>query len=79
MRASDLPRSSASIDPSGRPVHGPLGGPPPCGPAHVPVLLAEAVAGLEVRPDGTYERRTIMPAEQQVDAQQIFLKRYQTV
>jgi hypothetical protein len=32
-----------------------------------------------LRPDGTYERRGVLPGEQRVDAQQILLKRYQTV
>jgi polyphosphate kinase len=43
------------------------------------LLLSDNVKARILRPDGGYERRGIMPAEQRVDAQQIFLKRYQTV
>jgi polyphosphate kinase len=43
------------------------------------VLLADNVKARCLRPDGAYERRGILPGEQRVDAQQIFLKRYQTV
>ena len=43
------------------------------------LLLSDNVKARVLRPDGGYERRGIMPSEQRVDAQQIFLKRYQTV
>jgi hypothetical protein len=32
-----------------------------------------------LRSDGSYERRGVLPGESRVDAQTIFLKRYQTV
>ncbi|MEA2721684.1 MAG: polyphosphate kinase [Candidatus Eremiobacteraeota bacterium] len=43
------------------------------------VLLADNVKTRVLRPDGSYERRRVLPGEQPVNAQQIFLERYQTV
>lgn len=43
------------------------------------VLRADNVKARVLRSDGSYERRTAMPGEPRVDAQQIFLERYQTV
>jgi polyphosphate kinase len=43
------------------------------------VLLADNVKARVLRPDGSYERRAILPGEQPVEAQQISLKRYQAV
>jgi polyphosphate kinase len=43
------------------------------------VLLADNVKVRVLRPDGSYERRAIQSGEQPVEAQQIFLKRYQAV
>ncbi len=43
------------------------------------VLLTDNVKARVLRPDGSYERRRILPGEERVEAQQIFLKRYQTV
>jgi polyphosphate kinase len=43
------------------------------------VLLADNVKARMLRPDGSYERRSVLPGEQRVDSQQIFLKRYQAV
>jgi polyphosphate kinase len=43
------------------------------------LYLADNVKTRILRPDGTYERRGVLPGETRVDAQQTFLKRYQTV
>jgi polyphosphate kinase len=43
------------------------------------VHLADNVKSRILRPDGGYERRTVFPGEQRVNAQEIFLKRYQAV
>ena len=43
------------------------------------VLLADNVKARVLLPDGTYRRRAVLPGETRVDAQQTFLKRYQTV
>jgi polyphosphate kinase len=43
------------------------------------VLLADNVKARVLLPDGTYQRRAVLPGETRVDAQQTFLKRYQTV
>ena len=43
------------------------------------VLLTDNVKTRVLRSDGSYERRRILPGEERVEAQQIFLKRYQTV
>jgi polyphosphate kinase len=43
------------------------------------VYLADNVKARILRPDGGYERRGVLPGEHRVDAQQIFLKRYQAV
>jgi polyphosphate kinase len=43
------------------------------------VLFADNVKARVLRSDGSYERRRVLPGEERVDAQQIFLKRYQTV
>jgi len=43
------------------------------------VYLADNVKARVLRSDGTYERRTVLPGELPVDAQQILLKRYQAV
>ncbi len=43
------------------------------------VSLADNVKARILRPDGGYARRGVLPGEQRVDSQQIFLKRYQTV
>ena len=41
--------------------------------------LADNVKARILRRDGGYERRGVLPGEQRVDSQQIFLKRYQAV
>jgi polyphosphate kinase len=43
------------------------------------VHLADNVKSRVLRPDGGYERRSVFPGEQRVDAQEVFLKRYQAV
>jgi polyphosphate kinase len=43
------------------------------------VLLADDVKARVLRPDGGYERRTVLPGEPRIDSQQIFLERYQAV
>jgi polyphosphate kinase len=43
------------------------------------VLLTDNVKARVLRSDGSYERRRILPGEERVEAQQIFLRRYQTV
>ena len=43
------------------------------------VMLADNVKARVLRSDGTYERRGVMPGEQRIDAQQILLKRHETV
>jgi polyphosphate kinase len=43
------------------------------------VMLADNVKARILQSDGTYIRRTIMPGEVPIDAQQILLKRYETV
>ncbi len=43
------------------------------------LLLADNVKTRCLLPDGSYERRGILPGEQRIDAQQTFLKRYQAV
>ncbi|GAC1580783.1 MAG: polyphosphate kinase 1 [Candidatus Elarobacter sp.] len=43
------------------------------------VLLADNVKARILRSDGGYERRGILPGEQRVEAQQIFLERYQAL
>ena len=43
------------------------------------VYLADNVKARVLRADGTYVRRTPLPGEPRIDAQQTFLKRYQTV
>ncbi len=43
------------------------------------VLLTDNVKTRVLRSDDSYERRRILPGEERVEAQQIFLKRYQTV
>ncbi|MFN2459183.1 MAG: polyphosphate kinase 1 [Candidatus Velthaea sp.] len=43
------------------------------------VMLTDNVKTRELRSDGTYERRGVMPGEKRVDAQSILLKRYLTV
>jgi polyphosphate kinase len=43
------------------------------------VHLADNVKARILRPDGGYERRTVFPGEPRVNAQEIFLKRYQAV
>jgi polyphosphate kinase len=43
------------------------------------VYLADNVKSRVLRSDGTYERRGVLPGEQRIEAQQIFLKRYQAV
>jgi polyphosphate kinase len=43
------------------------------------VSLADNVKSRILRPDGGYERRGVLPGEQRVESQQIFLKRYQAV
>jgi polyphosphate kinase len=43
------------------------------------VHLADNVKARILRPDGSYERRTVFPGEPHVNAQEIFLKRYQAV
>jgi polyphosphate kinase len=43
------------------------------------VYLADNVKSRILRSDGSYERRHVLPGESRVEAQQIFLKRYQAV
>ena len=43
------------------------------------VYLADNVKARVLRSDGGYERRGVLPGESRIDAQQIFLKRYQTL
>jgi polyphosphate kinase len=43
------------------------------------VYLKDNVKTRVLRPDGSYERRGVMPGETRVDTQQIFLRRYQAV
>jgi len=43
------------------------------------VLVADNVKARVLRPDGGYERRSVLPGEHRIDAQQIFLERYQAV
>jgi polyphosphate kinase len=43
------------------------------------VLLADNVKARVLHADGTYRRREVLPGERRVDAQQTFLRRYQTV
>ncbi len=43
------------------------------------VTLADNVKARVLRPDGSYERRGVLPGESRIEAQQVFLKRYQTV
>ena len=43
------------------------------------VHLADNVKSRVLRPDGGYERRSVFPGEQRVNAQEVFLKRYQAV
>ena len=43
------------------------------------VYLEDNVKTRVLRPDGGYERRTVLPGEPRVDAQEIFLQRYQAV
>ncbi len=43
------------------------------------VSLEDNVKARMLRPDGSYERRAILPGEPAVEAQQVFLERYQTV
>ncbi|HEY6234388.1 MAG TPA: hypothetical protein VIW69_04680, partial [Candidatus Elarobacter sp.] len=43
------------------------------------VSLSDNVKSRILRPDGGYERRGVLPGEQRLDSQQIFLKRYQAV
>jgi polyphosphate kinase len=45
----------------------------------IDVLLTDNVKARVLRSNGSYERRRILPGEERVEAQQIFLKRYQTV
>jgi len=42
------------------------------------ILLADNVKARILHSDGSYERRGVLPGEKRVDAQTIFLKRYQT-
>jgi polyphosphate kinase len=42
-------------------------------------LLADNVKTRVLRPDGGYERRAVLPGEERVAAQEVFLKRYQAV
>jgi polyphosphate kinase len=43
------------------------------------VYVRDNVKARTLRADGTYERRPVPPGDERVDAQQIFLKRYETV
>jgi polyphosphate kinase len=43
------------------------------------ILLADNVKSRVLKADGSYERRGVLANETRIDAQQIFLKRYQTV
>jgi polyphosphate kinase len=43
------------------------------------VMERDNVKSRVLRSDGSYERRGVLPGESRVDAQSIFLKRYQTV
>ena len=43
------------------------------------VFFTDNVKARVLRSDGSYERRHILPGEERVEAQQVFLKRYQTV
>jgi polyphosphate kinase len=43
------------------------------------VFLQDNVKTRILRSDGSYERRGVLPGESRIDAQQIFLKRYETV
>jgi polyphosphate kinase len=43
------------------------------------VHLADNVKSRILRPDGGYERRAVLPGEPRINAQEIFLKRYQAV
>jgi polyphosphate kinase len=43
------------------------------------VLLADNVKARVLHADGSYQRRAVLPGEPRVDAQQTFLRRYQTV
>jgi polyphosphate kinase len=43
------------------------------------VHLRDNVKARILRPDGGYERRTVLPGEPRVDAQEVFLKRYEAV
>ncbi len=43
------------------------------------VHLADNVKARILRPDGAYERRSVLPGEPRVDAQRVFLERYQAV
>ncbi len=43
------------------------------------LLLADNVKTRILRSDGSYERRGVLPGENRVDAQQVFLRRYQAV
>ncbi|HYZ17145.1 MAG TPA: polyphosphate kinase 1 [Candidatus Acidoferrum sp.] len=43
------------------------------------LYLSDNVKARVLRPDGTYERRGILPGEQRIEAQQVFLRRYQAV
>jgi polyphosphate kinase len=43
------------------------------------LLLADNEKSRVLLADGTYRRRAVLPGETRVDAQQTFLKRYQTV
>jgi polyphosphate kinase len=60
------------------PVFDPLIGDVICGDI-LDVLLRDNVKARILLADGCYERRRILPGEQRIDAQQIFLKRYQAV
>jgi len=43
------------------------------------VLVADNVKARVLHVDGSYQRRAVLPGEARIDAQQTFLKRYQTV
>jgi polyphosphate kinase len=43
------------------------------------VYLADNVKTRVLRPDGSYERRPVLPGEPRIEAQQVFLQRYQAV
>jgi polyphosphate kinase len=45
----------------------------------IDVFLQDNVKTRVLRSDGSYERRGVLPGESRIDAQQIFLKRYQAV